>query len=214
MNDIATDAQIGEFLTASRQAGRRGLMQCSSGNLSWQIDDEHVLVTASRSWMSDLTAEQIVVLRLADGAVLAGPRPSVETRFHLGILRARDDCRVVLHFQSPFATTLACSRPAEVNFFVLPEVAYYIGSVAVVDYRMPGSEGLAEAVVEALAGNNLAVLDHHGLVTVGETMDEALQRAVFFELACGVIVRGGSSAEPLSDRAVGELRDAARNGGY
>ena len=69
-------------------------------------------------------------------------------------------------------------------------------------------------IVGALRDNNLAVLRNHGLVTVGATLAEAIQRAVFFELACGVIVRGGSAVQPLSEEAIAELRHLAREGGY
>jgi ribulose-5-phosphate 4-epimerase/fuculose-1-phosphate aldolase len=34
-------------------------------------------------------------------------KPTVEIRFHSGIMRERDDVNWILHFQSPFATAVA-----------------------------------------------------------------------------------------------------------
>jgi ribulose-5-phosphate 4-epimerase/fuculose-1-phosphate aldolase len=204
-------AQFEALATAARRAAGHGLMQCSSGNLSCRAGDEHLLIKASRAWMCELTAAQVSLCRLADGALVQGPRPSVEIGFHAGILRSRPDVSVVLHFQSPAATTLACRRPELVNFHVIAEIPYYIGEIAIVPFINPGSPALAEAVTQALQRCNLAVLKNHGLVTVGQSFDEAIQRAVFFELACRVIVEGGNGVEPLAPGAVAKLKSGGGN---
>jgi ribulose-5-phosphate 4-epimerase/fuculose-1-phosphate aldolase len=152
-------------------------------------------------------------LRISDGRQVNAAKPSVETRFHLGILRQRKDVNVVLHFQSPAATTLTCSGPETINFFVIPEVPYYIGPVKVLPYIDPGSADLAAAVIPAMAEHNLTVLTSHGQVTVGKDYNEALQRAAFFELACEVILRGGDKVRPLTDRAAAEQMAGGKSAG-
>jgi len=196
------------FAAAARHAASYGLMQCSSGNLSSRLDGERLLIKASRTWMSELTPEQVSLCSISDGSLLSGPKPSVEIGFHAGILRTRPDVNVVLHFQSPFATTLACRRPEAINFHVIAEVPYYIGDIAIVPFLDPGSPILAEAVTTALQKHNLAILKNHGLVTLGGSYEETLQRAVFFELACRMIVQGGAGVEPISPAAVAKLRQA------
>jgi ribulose-5-phosphate 4-epimerase/fuculose-1-phosphate aldolase len=57
---------------------------------------------------------------------------SAECGFHIGILRARQDVTVILHFQSPFATAIACSGKDYKYFNVITEIPYYIGAVAVI----------------------------------------------------------------------------------
>jgi ribulose-5-phosphate 4-epimerase/fuculose-1-phosphate aldolase len=198
-----------EFAELCRRAAVAGLMQCSSGNMSQRIDANRVLVSASRSWMSGLTADDVVLCRLADGVVLNDRKPSVETRFHLGILRERPEARVVLHFQSPFATVLSCCDAPAIDFAVIPEVPYYIGTPAVVPYITPGSPELAEAVIEAMTDHDLAILQNHGQVTLGRNFEEALQKAVFFELACRVLVQGGDGVIHLTHEAFDVLRSHA-----
>jgi len=154
-----------------------GLVRCSSGNLSWRVDGERLLVTANKAWMADLTREQVAVCRVADCEPLNGRRPSNETRFHAGILRERPEVRVVLHFQSPCATAIACCDPAAVDYNVIVEVPFYIGPVAVVPYLPPGSEELADAVIEAMRGHDMAMLCSHGQVTVGRDLGDATTRS-------------------------------------
>ncbi len=203
--------QIEQLVRASRRAALDyQLMQCSSGNFSYRADRDHVLITASRTWMADIRADQIAICRLSDGIVLNGLTPSVESRFHLGILQARPEIQAVLHFQSPHATTLACGSPEDINYFMVPEIPYYIGEIGMVPYITPGSPELADAVVKTMLTHNLAVLHSHGMVTAARSLDLAIQNAVFFELACRIIVEGGERVKPLTAEAAVALKTASR----
>ncbi len=202
MQDIP-DTLIGTFVEACHRVAAHRLVRCSSGNLSWRLDDSRFLVTASGSWMASITPDQVSVCCTADGGLLEGGRPSVEAGFHAGILRSRPDTDAVLHFQSPCATTLGCrTDAASINYAVIPEVPVYIGSIANVPYILPGSPELAGAVVHAMQTHDLAVLTNHGQVTVGSSLDAAIQNAAFFELACQIILHGGDSIAPLPEEAV------------
>jgi ribulose-5-phosphate 4-epimerase/fuculose-1-phosphate aldolase len=200
-----TRKTILEFVTACRRVAEYGLLRCSSGNMSCRLPGDCALVTATRSWLGELQPSQVALVRISDAARLNAATPSVETRFHLGILREQPEVNVVLHFQSPAATTLTCGRPERINFFVIPEIPFYIGPIAVVPYIDPGSAELAEAVVPAMRRHRLAVLKSHGQVTVGRDYHEALQRAAFFELACDIILRGGKQVRPLTPPAIAKL---------
>ena len=120
--------QIEEFVRQARRVGAAGLTTCSSGNLSWRIGDE-ALVSGTGSWLPELVEEKVSICKVETGEVQNGIKPSMESVFHLGIMRNRPDVNVVLHFQSPYATLLACSkdRPASIN--VTAEVPLYVGRV-------------------------------------------------------------------------------------
>jgi len=180
-------------------------MRCSSGNLSWRVDAEHMLVTATRSWASRLTEDDVVLLRTADGTVLDGRKPTIEVAFHAGILRARPDIDVVMHFQTTYATTLACQEAERINYFVIPEIPVYMGPIGHVPYLTPGSQELADAVIETMRDHDLAIMANHGQVTVARDLDHAIQNAEFFELACQIIIESGDCLRPLTEEAVREL---------
>jgi ribulose-5-phosphate 4-epimerase/fuculose-1-phosphate aldolase len=196
---------VGRFVAACRDAARRGLMQCSSGNMSWRIGEDRMLITATRSWLSRLSPEHVTLCRIRDARALDGKTPTIEAAFHAGILRARPDMNVVMHFQTPCATALACRDPDTVNYNVLPEVPVYMGPVAHVPYLPPGSPELAEAVIDAMRTHDLAQLANHGQVTAARDFDGAVQVAAFFELACSIVLHGGPGTVALPDTEVRRL---------
>ena len=197
---------IQSFLNAAHAVAEKGLVQCSSGNLSCRLDPDRLLIKGSRAWMERLEPRHLAICRLNDGHHLEGAKPSVETAFHAGILRLRPDIRVVLHFQSPYATVVACRRDLDsLTFDLTPEMPYYIGSVGVVPFHMPGSPELANAVVDAAAAHRMLILRNHGQVTFGSSFEETLQRAVFFEMTCALLVRTGPLLQPLASADAAEL---------
>ena len=207
MNNIPK-GHLEAFVAAAHRVAEYGLVSCGSGNLSWRVDDDRILVTATNSWMVSLSTDEVAVCRIADGTTLNGKKPSKEIGFHVAILRERRDVNVVLHFQSPCATTIACRESQVENFFVIPEIPYYVGPVAVVPYLPPGSPELAEAVTAAIKEHDLATLRNHGQVTVGRDFDEVIEKATYFELACKIILKAGGDVQLLSREAVAELRRA------
>lgn len=203
---LVNDSGIRAFLEAARQVAAKGLVRCSSGNLSQRLDNGHMLIKASRAWMESLESGQLSVCRIADGIHMEGAKPSVETALHAGIFRVRPEARVVLHFQSPFATAAACRGDVDsLSFHLTPEMPYYIGSVGVVPFHMPGTLELAEAVSTEAARHRMILLRNHGQVTFGATFEETIQRAVFFEMTCEILFRAGSHLQPLDKASAAGL---------
>ena len=195
-----------DFIAAARRIAEHGLVLCSSGNLSWRLGEKCMLITVTDSWMSTMSKDQIAVCRIDDGATLNDKQPSKEIGFHAGILQERSDVNVVLHYQSPYATTLSCRKEQVENFSVIPEIPYYIAPAAWVPYFTPGSNELADAITSAMKHHDVAILRNHGLVAVGRTFDDVITKAVFFELACKIIVHAGQHVQVLSKEAIVELR--------
>lgn len=202
-----TEKHFEEFVAACHKVAANGLVQCSSGNLSWRVNEDHMLITVTSAWMANLTREQIVIIRISDGKIMNDKKPSSETGFHLGIMQNRRDVNAVLHFQAPCATAFACCATDLTNFFIIPEIPYYIGQISALPYLDPGSESLAEAVITAIEKHDLVTLKNHGQVTVGKNFDDVIQKATFFELACEILLRlGNLPIQFLSTRAINRLR--------
>ncbi len=212
MNVQIPGDRLQAFVEACRRVAGYGLVRCSSGNLSCRLDDENMLVSGTQTWLERIEPREVAVLRISDGAALTDIKPSVESRFHAGILRARPDVSVVLHFQSIAATTLACAGADHASHVII-ETPYYIGPVAWAPFRMPGTAELAEQVIAAAVKHDMIQMRNHGQVTVGRTFDEAIQRAVFYEFACEIVLRAGNRLDPLPDDAIKALRESALGGG-
>ncbi len=193
------------FVNQAHRIGELGLLICSSGNLSWRIGDE-VLISGTGSWVPTLRAEQVSVCHVHTGEVLNGVRPSMESVFHLGVMREREDVGVVLHFQSPYATQIACSEKRPQSYNVTAEIPLHVGRVIPeIPFYRPGSKELAEAVVETLKTRNSAMMLQHGQVVCGKDFDDTIQRAMFFEMACRICVQADMSPKTFSEEEVDNL---------
>ncbi|MBD5242224.1 MAG: class II aldolase/adducin family protein [Barnesiella sp.] len=202
---MATIEQIETFVGYARKVGQAELTICSSGNLSWRIGDE-VLISGTGSWVPELTPDKVAVCRLSDGEVLNGVKPSMESVFHMGVMRKRPEVNVVLHFQSPYATAVACmdNPPANLNFTA--EVPIHVGNpIPMIPYFRPGSPELAEQVVKEMTHCNSVILRKHGQVVCGSDFNQAFERAMFFEMACRIAVLNGNNINPLTPAEISDL---------
>ncbi len=203
---MATSRQIDEFIHQAHRVGAAGLTVCSSGNISWRLPSGEVLLSGTGSWVPELTADRVSVVSLADGTILNGVKPSMESVFHLGVMRARPDVGVVLHFQSPYATAVACMANRPDNFNFTAEMALHVGEeIPMIPYFRPGSPQLAEQVIAAMTNHNSIMLLKHGQVVCGADFDQAFERAMFFEMGCRIAVLNGSNVDPLTRSQIVDL---------
>lgn len=203
---MAKISQIEEFVRQARRVGAAGLTICSSGNLSWRLENDEVLLSGTGSWVPELTSDRVSVCRLSTGEVLNGVRPSMESVFHMGVMRRREDVNAVLHFQSPYATAVACMDRRPDNFNFTAEMALHVGeTIPMIPYFRPGSPELASHVIDALTEHNSAMLLKHGQVVCGKDFDQAFERAMFFEMGCRIAVLNGSNVNPLTPEEIGDL---------
>ena len=94
---------------------------------------------------------------------------------HLRIYRENPDVRAVVHAHPPAATAFACAgipldRP------VLQEAVLMLGPVPVAPFALPGSQAVADNLAPFCKGYRAALLEYHGAVTWGETMQQAHYR--------------------------------------
>lgn len=204
---MITKEHIAKFIEQAHRVGKERLQLCSSGNLSWRVEGNTALVSGTGSWLPRLAEENVAVCDISTGLRIDGPKPSMESVFHLGVLRERKDMNVVLHFQSEYATIVSCMKNKPENFNVVAEVPCYCGrEIPVIPYFRPGSKELADAVTNALREHDCVLMSKHGQAVCGKDFDDAFQKAVFFEFACGIIVRAGEgNYQTLSDEEIGDL---------
>jgi Ribulose-5-phosphate 4-epimerase and related epimerases and aldolases len=193
------DESMDQFLSAAHRAGNEKLMLCSSGNLSLRVS-EKILLSGTGSWLPTITKEQVAILDLKSGKTLNGVKPSIEHKFHLEVLRNRPDINVVFHFQSEYATVIACLKKKPTNFNVTLEVPLYLGNeIPILPFYLPGSAELAEGVAQAMASHDVCLLSKHGQVVCGTSLDDAFQKACFLEMACRIMVLSNMDYDPLTE---------------
>ncbi|MBO4944931.1 MAG: class II aldolase/adducin family protein [Muribaculaceae bacterium] len=199
--------QIDEFVRQAHRVGDAGLTICSSGNISWRVDRGDVaLVSGTGSWVPNLRVNQVAQVKVSTGEVLNGVRPSMESGFHMGVMRERPDVNVVLHFQSPYATAVACMKERPTDFNVTAEIPIHVGQeIPCIPYFRPGSPELAAHVIEAMKDHNSIFLLKHGQVVCGKDFDEAFERAMFFEMACRIVINTNKQFTVFTKEEIDDL---------
>jgi L-fuculose-phosphate aldolase len=206
------DAAREQLVTFSRRLLDDGLAIGSAGNLSVRLGDL-VAITPSGITYRDMGAGDIAVVSMRGAEVEAREAPSSELPMHLAVYSATQASAVV-HTHSPEVIALSSARDE------LPAIHYAItalgGPVRVAPYVRFGSEGLASAAAEALAGRRAAILRNHGAITCGGTLDQAYDHALLLEWLAGVYRRALAYGEPrtLSDSELAEVAAEAKRRRY
>lgn len=205
------EARDRESLIATAvESVERGLNELSSGNLSLRVDDG-LLLTPSAIPFARLGVEDLVKLSL-DGEILAGGcKPSSEWPFHTAILQVRPDVNAIVHTHSVAATAYSCLRqPIPAFHYMVAALGGY--EVPCSGYATPGTRELAELAVDTLGDLGGCLLANHGVLAVGDDLDQALARAQLIETLAEQYSRtlqlGG--AVLLSDAEMSEMLEAFR----
>jgi len=160
-----------------------GLVVGSGGNLSAREPGaDQCWVSASGTWLDRLDRAAFTRLRIADGAVLAGPAPSSEWRLHTATYHARSDVNAVVHLH-PQTSVLLTALGRDI-VLTTTDHRYYLREVGVVPFFPPGSDEVADAAAALAArGYDAMVLAHHGCSVLAHTVELAHKRAFNLEEA-------------------------------
>lgn len=175
---------------AARRLADAGLLIGTAGNVSTPLDGGRIAVTATGVVLASCAPDEVTVVD-GHGAVVAGElAPTSELELHLG-LRTRG---AVVHTHAPWATALSCVLEE------LPVLHYQQlllgGPVAVAPYATFGTPELAASVSVALADRQAVLMANHGSVTVGETLDRAVENALLLEWLCQLHHRASALGNP------------------
>lgn len=155
-----------------------GLTHGTSGNISVRHDDGFLISPTSLPY-DQMRAEDIVFVAM-NGSSNDALAPSSEWRFHLDIFANRPECQAVVHAHPNYCTALAILGRA------IPPVHYMVAvfggrDVRCADYAIYGSQELSDHAVAALANRHACLLAHHGMISIGTSIEQAFWRATELE---------------------------------
>lgn len=213
MTTAGPDDEVAEeaLLSAAGDLARLGLAIGSSGNLSIRRGGR-MLITASGASMANLTEDDLAtVTPHAQGLQHdGGPRPSKEAGLHLAMYVRDAAARAVVHLHSPFAVAASCLPPWSA-FSALPPLTPYllmrVGNLPLVPYAAPGDAGQADAVRNLPVRCHGVLLQNHGSLVAGASVQEAVDRAVEIEQAARTVVAlvGHAQVRQLTTGEAAEL---------
>jgi L-fuculose-phosphate aldolase len=158
---------------AGRKLHDQGLVRGTSGNISARIPStETFLIKPSGVHMEALEPEELVLVDLQGRKIKGKLNVSLETPMHAAIYRTRKDVLAVAHTHAPTATAFGIAKteilPLQIEMFMLLP-----NGVPIIPFKAPGSKALADAVQKKIAKYDVVILENHGVVTVGSTIEAA-----------------------------------------
>ncbi|EGD48093.1 class II aldolase/adducin family protein [Ruminiclostridium papyrosolvens DSM 2782] len=168
-----------QVLDAILEAVDMGLIKGTSGNIAVKDDEEDVVaITPSGIAYKTMKVEDIAIVDM-NGKWLDGPyKPSSEAPMHTAVLRARKDMKATVHTHGMYATIMAMydndllpTTPPQAEF----------APVKIVPFTMPGSNDLAQKVVDTLGDGRAVLLKNHGMFCCGKDIKSAMAATVYTE---------------------------------
>lgn len=193
-----------QLVAVAQRLSATGLNHGTAGNLSARWGDG-LLITPSSLPSEHMEPHDLVAIgfngRLLGGEVASpaeaeqGRSPSSEWRLHADVLRSRPDAAAVVHCHSIHATALACHGRG------IPPFHYMVVQAGGPDIRCAGyatfgSQELSDLALAALQDRQACLLAHHGQVSVGASLEQALALAVEVETLAHQYLQALQLGEP------------------
>jgi L-fuculose-phosphate aldolase len=204
---IPSDQIRREIVLVCQRLYARGFIMGTEGNVSVRVAPDRLWITPTGQHKGWLQPDDLLLIDLEGGVHFGRRRPSSETPLHLALYRCRSDIQAVVHAHPPLATALTVAgyrlEPA-----LLPEAVVLLGEVPTVPYQMPTTPEFGQQVGEAMRQAPAALLENHGSVTVGPTLQAAFNTLETVERVAQVfyLAKTLGHVHPLPSAAVEALQ--------
>ncbi len=183
-----------------------GLVAGAGGNISARLG-KVVYLSPSGYALDEMTEESISGVSIDSGEIVEGTlRPTSEVLMHLGCYRIRKEIGAVVHTHSPWASGVISAGFSLEPMF--PEFVADLGEIGYLDYILPTTKRLADAVAKQIKSLNVVLMANHGVLTVGRNLKEAYYRSIIIEEAAKSLVAASVVGKPrfLSSEQREEIR--------
>ena len=194
---------------------KNNLVAWTSGNISAR-DPATGLVVIKPSGLrfEELTAANMVVVDLQGRVVDGDLAPSSDTASHCYIYRHMRHVNGVAHTHSRYATAFAVQGEA-IPCVTTAMADEFGGEIPCCGFGLIGGEEIGKLVVDGLAGQRspAALLQNHGVFTIGETVAAAVKAAVMTEDNAAIVwtARQLGPVVPIAQEDIDSLYDRYQN---
>jgi L-ribulose-5-phosphate 4-epimerase len=216
---LDSTANLRDRLTrVGRQLFAEGLTHGAMGNISSRMEDpSKCLIKPSGYRFCDLRPDHFIVVDIDSREVVEGDaKPSIETPFHTRLYQQWPGAGGVVHVHPKYSTILSIAGREIVPMGLdLDEAPALAKGIPLSRFAPPGSEELADNLVEAMKDHVACLMPQHGVTTIGRTVEEAAVNAkvveALAELQFNVMLV--AEPEPLPDSVLEMLIKTARDRG-
>lgn len=197
-----------QVLTIAKRIYSNRLVIASLGNVSCRDSAGNIAITPSGIDYEELTLEDIVTVDVTGVKIEGDHNPSSETPMHTLIYRERSDINGVVHTHSLYASAFSVVNK-EIPVDMVEVAAHVGGRVPVAPYRPPGTRELGEEALKVLGKKRACLLQNHGVLAVGTTLEKAYKAAAIAEIAARIHILGSLIGEPreLPEEDIQKVKD-------
>jgi L-fuculose-phosphate aldolase len=196
-----------ELVYYGKKIVAKGLVVGPGGNISVRRG-KVVYISASGYAFDEATEDVYVGVDIESGELVDGTKkPSSEVLMHLACYRKRPDIQAVVHTHPPLAIGVASSGQKLEPMF--PDFVAFLEKVHTLDYIIPTTKELADAVEAVIGDYNGVLLCNHGALTVGNNLKEAYLRTEIIEESARILIAAKTIGKPriLSGSEVTAIKD-------
>lgn len=201
-----------QIVDICRRLYEKDLIAAGDGNVSVKLDGERVLVTPSGFHKGFMKPDDLIITDLQGRRLKGQHKPSSEFLMHQQCYAERPDIHAVVHAHPPMTVALALAG-VTLSQCVLSETCLLIGPILTAPYSTPTTDEVPRVLQPYLRQANAVVLDRHGALTMGRTLDEAWHRMEAIEHAAKITqaARALGPVSPLSGKEVEKLQALAQS---
>ena len=152
------------LVEAGKKMLHSGLTVETWGNISVRDPETgYVYLTPSAMPYDILTEDDIVVMDVDGNRIEGDRKPTIECGMHLAIMKKRSDVNAIIHTHPIYSQVFGLLH--EPIPPVIDEAAQVLGGVVkTAKYALPGTQELADNIVEALGDGAACLMANHGAV--------------------------------------------------
>lgn len=174
---------LNQFRSVGNELSSRGLVVCSSGNLSIRMEDR-LIITRHGSRLGELQENDLIETGIYKND-RATPLASSELNVHRAIYQ-QTPALAIVHAHPTHAVALSLSEieivPSDSEGLGLMGQVPVLGRHTTI---VPGA--LADVISEALKKHGIVIVRGHGSFATGQLLEEALHYTMALEESCQVI---------------------------
>ncbi|MBK7228314.1 MAG: class II aldolase/adducin family protein [Ignavibacteriales bacterium] len=190
----------------------KGFVAAYDGNISCRTTQNTVLITRSGICKGDVTEKDIVEVDLNGKNLSGNQKISTEHKIHLYAYKKRKEVNAVVHCHPTYATAFALIGKG-LDKHYLPEVFLTFGKIPLCKYATPSTDGVHKSLDPYIDYAWAMLLENHGAVTLGKSLDEAYYKMEKLEHAAKIILLAKTIGKPreLSKKNISDILNIAKS---
>jgi L-fuculose-phosphate aldolase len=160
---------------------QKGWVANHDGNLTARSAPDRLLATPTAMSKADIEDGDLITVDGAGQKVSGQRKPFSELVLHLAVYKQRPDVKAVIHAHPPYASAMSVAGVGLDRAFIAEAVVSLGERVPLVPFAPPKTPGFAGGVAEHCVLYDALLLQNHGVIAYGESLEQAFLRLELVE---------------------------------